>query len=142
MGEGQKKRHYPSKHGSSYRTYIFKVAIVLRDVVVEVTRQHVHVLGAERLRWNVTRSVRMPGVWVMMSEGGTLRFVLDSGVEVDVRRWTHPAANRLGTDFLNVEVENEQRLSKETDGLLGKFSAQGLAQGLVSIILPIAVDRT
>ena len=74
----------------------------------------------------------------MMSVGGTLRFVLDSGVEVDVRRYTHPAANRLGTDFLNVEVENEQRLSKETDGLLGKFSAQGL----VSIILPIAVSRT
>ena len=69
----------------------------------------------------------------MMSEGGTLRFVLDSSVEVDVRRWMHPADNRLGADFLNVEVENEQRLSKETDGLLGKFSINWLQQGLVSM---------
>ena len=121
MGEGLKKRARPSKHGSANRIYIFKVAIVLRDVVAEVTCQHAEVNG-QRLPWNRTRSVRMPGAWVMMSEGGAFRFVLDSGVEVDVRRLLHPAANRLGADFLDLEVENEQRLSKETDGLLGKFS--------------------
>lgn len=133
MGEGQRKRGHPSKHGSPYRTYIFRVAIILGDVVLEITRQQVRINSVERLHWNVTQSVRVPGAWLMMSEGGTLRFVLDSSVEVDVRRWMHPADNRLGADFLNVEVENEQRLSKETDGLLGKFSINWLQQGLVSM---------
>ncbi|KAK7101401.1 uncharacterized protein [Littorina saxatilis] len=63
----------------------------------------------------------MPGVWVMMSEDGVLRFVLDSSVEVEVKRWIHPDDVTLGADFLNVEVENEHLLAEDSDGLLGQF---------------------
>ncbi|KAK7490609.1 hypothetical protein BaRGS_00018212 [Batillaria attramentaria] len=118
LGEGLKTREH--KENGGHRIYIYRAAIMLQDIVMEISRQQVWVNG-QVLQWNVTQSQRMPGVWVMMTEGGTMRFVLDSGVEVEITKHVHPTANPLGADFLNVEVENEDRLSLRADGLLGQF---------------------
>ncbi|XP_076469052.1 inter-alpha-trypsin inhibitor heavy chain H3-like [Babylonia areolata] len=120
LGEGHRPRDHPFKHGSIYRVYIFKVAIILNDIIGEITREGIRIDGNE-FYWNISRSVRLPGVWVVMTDTGVLRFVLDSGLEVDVKKKVHPSDNLLGVDFLDVEVENEQLLSKSADGLLGRF---------------------
>lgn len=119
LGQGLKLRQH--SHDGSYRTYIYRVGIMLQDIVADIGRQQVNVNG-KIFHWNVTQTLRLPGVWVMM-EGSLLRFVLDSGVEIDVRNHVHPDDNLLGADFLNVEVENEDRLSLQTNGLLGKGHA-------------------
>ncbi|KAK7490573.1 hypothetical protein BaRGS_00018176, partial [Batillaria attramentaria] len=118
LGEGLLMREH-NKNGG-HRIYIYRVAIMLQEIVMEVSRQQVWV-NRQVLQWNMTQSMRMKGVWVMMTEGGTLRFVLDSGVEIEITKHVHSADNPLGADFLNVEVENEDRLSLRADGLLGQF---------------------
>ncbi|XP_076447829.1 inter-alpha-trypsin inhibitor heavy chain H4-like [Babylonia areolata] len=105
---------------SRFPVYITKVAILLQDVVAEVTAAHARVNEAT-LRWDTMGSVYLPGVWVMMNNS-TLRFALDWGAEVDVTRHVRHGTNqRAAASFLNVEIQNEAQLSKQSTGLLGQF---------------------
>ena len=52
----------------------------------------------------------------------SLRFALDWGVEIDVTRHVRNGPNQRGESYLNVEVQNEARLSPDSSGLLGELA--------------------
>ena len=118
IGQGHRK----ASNSSHSRFYLTRAAILLQDVVMEVTTAHAQVNDVT-LAWNTARSVYMPGVWIMMSNNSSLRFALDWGVEIDVTRHVRNGTNQRGEDYLNVEVQNEARLSLDSSGLLGKHAA-------------------
>lgn len=99
--------------------FMTKVAVLLQDVIMEVTPTGAKVDDLE-VTWNMTRSVRTPGVWVTM-ENATLRFVLDWGVEIDVTRHVIARISQQNDEYLNVEIQHEEHLSPQSTGLLGQF---------------------
>ena len=116
IGQG----HWKSKSSHS-RFYITRATILLQDVVSEITTAHAKANDVV-LEWDTVQSVYLPGVWVMMTNS-SLRFALDWGVEIDVTRHVRDGTNQRGDSFLNVEVQNENRLSPDSSGLLGENSA-------------------
>lgn len=113
------------------RTYLVKAAILYQDVILDVTLTHVHVNHVV-MTWNNTLSLRAPGAWIMLT-GQSLRFSPDEGVEIDVTRHAHSQGNEPG--FLNVEIQNEAKLSPASSGLLGKKApcSDGLLPSLSSL---------
>ena len=114
IGQG----HFKSSTSSRSRFYITRAAILLQDVITEVTTEQAKANDVT-LEWNTSRSVYMPGVWIMMTNT-SLRFALDWGVEIDVTRHVRNGINLRGESYLNVEVQNEARLSPDSSGLLGE----------------------
>ncbi|XP_041348533.1 inter-alpha-trypsin inhibitor heavy chain H3-like [Gigantopelta aegis] len=108
-------------HDGGYRVYMQTIAVRLQDTLLLATTDKI-TLNKETLDWQHSAAVRIPGAWLIVNQTTlSFRLVFDFGLEVDVTKHVHPSKYTLGEDFLNIEVENEGKLSQDTDGILGQF---------------------
>ncbi|XP_041349325.1 inter-alpha-trypsin inhibitor heavy chain H3-like [Gigantopelta aegis] len=108
-------------HRGGYRVYMQTIAVRLQDILLLATTDKI-TLNTETLDWQHSAAVRIPGAWLIVNQTTlSFRLVFDFGLEVDVTKHVHPSKYTLGEDFLNIEVENEGKLSQNTDGILGQF---------------------
>ncbi|XP_048257360.1 inter-alpha-trypsin inhibitor heavy chain H3-like isoform X1 [Haliotis rufescens] len=105
---------------STGRTYIVKVGIILDGLTLTATRDDIRV-NRWRHTWADDILHKMPkAVIISQHNVRSVKVGLEGGFSVVIFKHV-PSNSGAGEEFLNIELDKEGKLSRNTTGLLGQF---------------------